>query len=93
MQELSSLQQKVSRLVKNYEALKAAREKSDQVLAEKELIIELQNQRISELEDQLQKITIAQQIAETDPDNKETLKQFLDELIGKIDHHIKLLNS
>lgn len=92
MQELSSLQQKISRLVKNYEALKAAHEKLAKTLSEKEGIILRQKQRIADIEDRLRKAAIAGQLSEEDPAGKAALKQFLDELISKIDQHIKLLN-
>lgn len=92
MQELSSLQQKISRLVKNYEALKAAHEKLAKTLSEKERIVLQQEQHIAGLEDRLRKAAIAGQLSEEDPAGKAALKQFLDELIGKIDQHIILLN-
>jgi len=92
MQELSTLQQKVSRLVKSYEALKAAHEKSDKILSEKERIILQQQQHIADLEDQLRKAAIAGQLSGEQPADKAALKQFLDELISQVDQHIQLLN-
>ncbi len=92
MQELKSLQQKIGRLIKGYEALKSANAKLAQAIAAREKTIRQQQQSIAALEAQCKKSVITEELSGQDPAKREALKQFLNELIDQVDYNIKLLN-
>lgn len=90
MQELDQLHNRLNRLLKRFQELKAEKEKLLKKIERQEQALKEQSARMEVMEQELQSRTIAGHIG-TDGDDKAILKQYLDELIQQVEYNIKLL--
>ena len=89
--ELELLQEKLGKLLKKYAALQAEHLRLQQLHDKQEELIAGQQQKIAELEKQVQ----VQAIADVDITElgikKEDLKKYLEQVIGEIDKNLAML--
>jgi len=90
MQELDQLHNRLNRLLKRFQELKAEKEKLLKKIERQEQELKEQAAKMEAMEQELQSRTIAEHIS-TDDDDKAILKQYLDELIQQVEYNIKLL--
>ncbi|PSK88009.1 cell division protein ZapB [Taibaiella chishuiensis] len=91
MQELELLQQKLDALIRRFSALQAENERLEKSRQQLSGVITGQQQKLEQLETLLRSQSVALGAADMTGEQKEQLRQHLEQLIGEIDKNIEML--
>lgn len=92
-QQLSTLEQKITRLIAQYEAVREERDRVAEALATARATVQAQEEKLALQEDKIKTLQIAQGSTGDVQEEKRALKLKINEYIREIDKCIGMLNT